>query len=117
MAAVDAFSQGLAFGIAALALAVDPEMVVIGGGNVRAGEVLLKPLRRYIDEYTYSRIPTVGVSSLGNQSVSLGAVRLALDAIDEFLEEAVRGQGDRGAAGFPAPTVEAFAEIDARVES
>ena len=57
VAAVDAFSQGLAFGIAALALAVDPEMVVIGGGNVRAGETLLTPLRRYIDEFTYSRIP------------------------------------------------------------
>jgi predicted NBD/HSP70 family sugar kinase len=116
VAAVDAFSQGLAFGIAALALAVDPEMVVIGGGNIRAGETLLKPLRRYIDEYTYSRIPTVAVSSLGNQSVSLGAIRLALDAIDEFLEEAVKGQGDRAAVGFPAPTVEAFAGVDARVE-
>jgi predicted NBD/HSP70 family sugar kinase len=111
MAAVDAFSQGLAFGIAALALAVDPQMVVIGGGNVRAGETLLKPLRRYIDEYTYSRIPLVGVSSLGNQSVSLGAIRLALDAIDEFLEAAVTV-----AAGFPPPTASAFAEIDARDE-
>ena len=109
VAAVDAFSQGLAFGIAALALAVDPEMVVIGGGNVRAGETLLKPLRLYIDEYTYSRIPLVGVSSLGNQSVSLGAIRLALDAIDEFLAAAVTE-----AAGFPAPTPEAFAAIDAR---
>lgn len=111
VAAVDAFSQGLAFGIAALALAVDPQMVVIGGGNVRAGETLLKPLRRYIDEYTYSRIPTVGVSSLGNQSVSLGAIRLALDAIDEFLETAVTV-----APAFPAPTASAFAEIDAREE-
>lgn len=111
MAAVDAFSQGLAFGIAALALAVDPQMVVIGGGNVRAGETLLKPLRRYIDEYTYSRIPMVGVSSLGNQSVSLGAIRLALDAIDEFLEAAVTV-----AAGFPPPTASAFAGIDARDE-
>ena len=111
LAAVDAFSQGLAFGIAALALAVDPRMVVIGGGNVRAGETLLKPLRRYIDEYTYSRIPTVSVSSLGNQSVSLGAIRLALDAIDEFLQKAVST-----AAGFPAPTASAFAGIDAREE-
>jgi predicted NBD/HSP70 family sugar kinase len=110
-AAVEAFSQGLAFGIAALALAVDPQLVVIGGGNVRAGETLLKPLRRYIDEYTYSRIPMVGVSSLGNQSVSLGAIRLALDAIDEFLEAAVTT-----AAGFPPPTAEAFSAIDARQE-
>jgi predicted NBD/HSP70 family sugar kinase len=111
VAAVDAFSQGLAFGVAALALAVDPEMVVIGGGNVRAGETLLKPLRRYIDEFTFSRIPTVSVSSLGNQSVSLGAIRLALDAIDEFLEAAVST-----AAGFPPPTAAAFAAIDARDE-
>jgi predicted NBD/HSP70 family sugar kinase len=111
LAAVDAFSQALAFGIAALALAVDPQMVVLGGGNVRAGDTLLIPLRRYIDEFTYSRIPTVGVSSLGNQSVSLGAVRLALDAIDELLEVAVTA-----AAGFPPPTVAAFSDIDMRDE-
>jgi len=111
VAAVDAFSQRLAFGIAALALAVDPEMVVIGGGNVRAGDTLLKPLRRYIDEYTYSRIPSIGVSQLGNQSVSLGAIRLALDAIDEFLAAAVNT-----AAGFPAPRASAFAGIDSRAE-
>lgn len=110
LAAVDAFSQALAFGIAALALAVDPQMVVIGGGNVRAGDTLLVPLRRYIDEFTYSRIPTVGISSLGNQSVSLGAVRLAMDAVDEFLETAVSA-----AAGFPPPTVAAFADLDGRV--
>ncbi|WP_194914433.1 ROK family transcriptional regulator [Catenulispora rubra] len=109
LAAVDAFSQGLAFGIAALALAVDPQMVVIGGGNVRAGDTLLIPLQRYIAEFTYSRIPTVGVSTLGNQSVSLGAVRLALDAIDEFLEVAVIA-----AAGFPPPTVATFAGLDVR---
>ncbi|WP_194894184.1 ROK family protein [Catenulispora pinisilvae] len=111
VAAVDAFSQGLAFGIAALALAVDPRMVVVGGGNIRAGETLLKPLRRYIDEFTYSRIPAVEVSSLCNQSVSLGAIRLALDAIDEFLESAVST-----AAGFPPPQAAAFSAIDAGAE-
>lgn len=107
IAAVDAFSKGLAFGIAALALALDPEMVVIGGGNVRAGETLLTPLRRYVDEYTYSRIPSIAVSSLGNQSVSLGAIRLALDAIDEFLQTAVDV-----ATSFPAPHAAAFSTID-----
>ncbi|MEZ0106117.1 putative NBD/HSP70 family sugar kinase [Catenulispora sp. EB89] len=109
LAAVDAFSQGLAFGIAALALAVDPQLVVIGGGNVLAGDTLLIPLQRYVDEFTYSRGPTLGVSSLGNQSVSLGGVRLALDAVDEVLEAAVTA-----AAGFPPPTVAAFAAIDVR---
>jgi predicted NBD/HSP70 family sugar kinase len=106
VAAVEAFSQGLATGIAALALAVDPEMVVIGGGNARAGEALLRPLQRYIDEYTYSRIPPIRVSSLGNQSVTLGAIRLALDAIDEFLEAAVNTAG-----GFPPPQAAEFAGI------
>jgi hypothetical protein len=81
-------------------------MVVIGGGTIRAGETLLKPLRRYIDEYTHKRFPTIGVSSLGNLSVSLGAIRLALDAIDEFLEAAVNT-----AAGFPPPSASAFSAI------
>lgn len=111
IAAVDAFSQGLAFGIAALALALDPEMVVIGGGNVRAGETLLTPLRRYVDEYTYSRIPSIEVSSLGNQSVVLGAIRFAIDAIDEFIAASVDA-----ASPFPAPHASEFAEIDARTQ-
>ncbi|NUR28483.1 MAG: ROK family protein [Catenulispora sp.] len=108
-AAVDAFSQRLAFGIAALALALDPELVVIGGGNVRAGDTLLKPLRRYIDEYTHKRFPTIGVSSLGGLSVSLGAIRLALDTLDELLEAAVNT-----AAAFPPPSASVFSVIDAR---
>jgi predicted NBD/HSP70 family sugar kinase len=107
VAAVDAFSRGLAFGIAALALALDPEMVVIGGGNVRAGNVLLAPLRRYVDDYTYSRIPSIEISSLGNHSVSLGAVRLAMSAIDGFLEASVDA-----ATSFPVPTPAAFSNID-----
>ncbi|MEZ0112023.1 putative NBD/HSP70 family sugar kinase [Catenulispora sp. EB89] len=110
VAAVDAFSQGLAFGIAALALALDPEVVVIGGGIVRAGETLLTPLRRYVNDYTYTRISTIHVSSLGNQSVSLGAVRYALDAIDAFLERTVEVS-----ASFPAPEAATFSDIDAPV--
>jgi predicted NBD/HSP70 family sugar kinase len=110
VAAVDAFSQGLAFGIAALALALDPEVVVIGGGIVRAGETLLTPLRRHVNDYTYARISTVQVSSLGNQSVSLGAVRFALDAIDAFLERTVEVS-----SSFPAPEAATFSDIDVPV--
>jgi predicted NBD/HSP70 family sugar kinase len=112
IAAVDTFSRGLAFGIAALALALDPEMVVIGGGNIRAGEVLLTPLRRYVDHFTYSRIPSIEISVLGNQSVSVGAIRFALDAIDEFLEASVDA-----AASFPAPSAAAFSNIDMSIHA
>lgn len=107
VAAVDAFSQGLAFGIAALALALDPAVVVIGGGIVNAGETLLTPLQRHVSHYTYDRISTIHVSSLGNQSVSLGAVRFALDAIDAFLERTVEDSST-----FPRPEAATFAAID-----
>jgi predicted NBD/HSP70 family sugar kinase len=105
-AAVDSFSRGLASGIAALALALDPELIVIGGGNVRAGDVLMTPLRHHIDDFTFSRVPSVQVSSLGNLSVSLGAIRLALNAIDEFLESAVDTS-----RSFPLPQAATFTEL------
>lgn len=77
-AIVDTFTHDLSRGIAAMALTVDPELVVIGGGVSQAGELFLPNLRRYLDRLCI-RSPRVEISALSDESVALGAVRRALD--------------------------------------
>ncbi|WP_328808964.1 ROK family protein [Nonomuraea montanisoli] len=78
---VDHYAEGLAIGASALVLTVDPDLLVIGGGKARAGEVLLAPLRRHLAELCL-RAPEVVTSTFGEESVALGAVRLALDHVE-----------------------------------
>lgn len=85
VAIVDRFGAALAKGISALVLALDPQLVVVGGGVSRAGDTLLEPLSRHVRDLSIVRAPDVKFSSLGDHSVSLGAVRLALNEIEQFI--------------------------------
>lgn len=78
------FIDDLATGIAATILTVDPDKVIIGGGLSNAGDRLLSPLRRRLDEMCMFPI-SIETSHLGEQNVALGAVRLALEALEEHL--------------------------------
>jgi predicted NBD/HSP70 family sugar kinase len=69
----------LAQGAAILALAVDPEAVVLGGGMSR-GPLLANLFRRELATLTLFPIEVL-VSTLGAESVALGAARLALDEV------------------------------------
>jgi glucokinase len=71
-------------GIAGVATVLDPDLVVLGGGLANAGPALLHPVERAVREHTPVP-PRVALSTLGDQSVALGAVRLALDAADARL--------------------------------
>ncbi|WP_433326248.1 ROK family protein [Spirillospora sp. CA-294931] len=82
--AVDSFSRDLARGIAAMALTVDPELVVLGGGFSRAHDLLLPRLDEHLAELCV-RAPRLEASDLGDQAVALGAVRVALDAIEHHM--------------------------------
>ncbi|WP_217369637.1 ROK family protein [Nonomuraea antri] len=82
--AVEQYAHDLAEGIAALVLTMDPDLVVIGGGVSRSGDVLLEPLRRHLDPLCLEP-PELAVSSLGEKAVVLGAVRHALDHVDARL--------------------------------
>ncbi|QMU66971.1 ROK family protein [Streptacidiphilus sp. P02-A3a] len=81
---VDHFARSLARGAAALVLTVNPDLLVIGGGYSRAGEVLAAPLRTHLRELCLDP-PRVALSTLGEESVALGAVRLALDRAESEL--------------------------------
>ncbi|MFJ6752676.1 MULTISPECIES: ROK family transcriptional regulator [unclassified Streptomyces] len=78
--AVDRFIQRLVHDVAALVLALDPELVVIGGWA--AGQAgVLEPLRGELARYCL-RPPEVTLSMLGEAAVATGALRLALDHVE-----------------------------------
>jgi predicted NBD/HSP70 family sugar kinase len=80
--AVRRYVKDLALGVSALVLALDPQMVVLGGGFSRSADVLIDPLKRELDRWCI-RTPEVLMSALGDEAVVLGAVRLALDDVEE----------------------------------
>ncbi|MEW2512125.1 ROK family transcriptional regulator [Streptomyces sp. NPDC046870] len=82
-AAVERFIQRLVHDVAALVLALDPELVVIGGWAAGLDGVL-EPLRCELARYCL-RPPRVALSMLGEAAVATGALRLALDHVEEQL--------------------------------
>ncbi|MGW3351759.1 ROK family protein [Nonomuraea rubra] len=78
------FARDLAKGIGAAVLTMDPELIVLGGGLSGAGELLTKPLREELAKICLFPV-RVEPSTLGSQSVALGAVRLALNKVEHTL--------------------------------
>lgn len=81
--AVDRYLCRLVHDVAALVLAIDPELVVVGGWAAGLDGVL-EPLRNRLERYCL-RPPEVALSALGRNSVAMGALRLALDHVEERL--------------------------------
>ncbi|ARZ71395.1 ROK family protein [Streptomyces sp. HU2014] len=82
-AAVERFMRRLVHDVAALVLALDPELVVVGGWAAGLSGVL-GPLRAELARYCL-RPPQVVQSLLGEAAVATGALRLALDHVEEQL--------------------------------
>ncbi|MFG1604905.1 ROK family protein [Actinoplanes sp. NPDC049265] len=79
--AVRRYVKDLAVGAAALVLALDPQVVVFGGGFSRSADLIVDPLRQELERLCL-RMPEVRASTLGADSVALGALRLALNEVD-----------------------------------
>ncbi|QLH20041.1 ROK family protein [Streptomyces sp. Rer75] len=82
-AAVDRFIRRLVHDTAALVLALDPEVVVVGGWAAGL-DGMLGPLRDELARYCL-RPPQVAQSLLGEAAVTTGALRLALDHVEAEL--------------------------------
>ncbi|KAB2371021.1 ROK family protein [Actinomadura montaniterrae] len=100
--AVDRLAARMSRGVAAMALALDPEMIVVGGPLVGAGAPLVEALRRHVLPLCLSPV-RIEASRLGDEAIGLGAVRLALDRIDEDLFRVDRAPGDAGPSGGAEP--------------
>ena len=80
LSAVEAVGRKLGIGLASIANALDPELIVIGGGVIAAGELLLGPAR---EELAKRALPPIAASvrvvpsHYGAESGMLGAALLA----------------------------------------
>ncbi len=82
LAAVDRFVADVARGVTAMVLTIDPELVVLGGGFAHAADLLVPRLTAALAA-TCLHTPQVEASELGDDAVALGALRLALDTVDQ----------------------------------
>jgi predicted NBD/HSP70 family sugar kinase len=74
----------IARAIGTMALLLNPELIVIGGGVAAAGEQIAEPIRRRLPQMT-SLPPRLEVSALGDKAVTVGALRTALDSVESSL--------------------------------
>ncbi|GAA1107092.1 ROK family protein [Kitasatospora arboriphila] len=81
--AMDRFLGRLVHDVAALVLALDPQLVVVGGWAAGLDGVL-EPLRERLGRFTL-RAPEVALAALGTEVVATGALRVALDHVEEQL--------------------------------
>ena len=79
---LDHVYDDLGYFIAKVTCVVDPEMVVIGGGVSKAGQVLLDGIRPYYEKYAFHACRGIpfALASLGNDAGIYGSMKLALDA-------------------------------------
>ena len=81
LAAFNTTGQWLGAGIASLAVILDPQCVVIGGGVIDAGDILLEPTRtalvRYMPFTGKHPYPEIIAAQLGNEAGLVGVADLA----------------------------------------
>jgi predicted NBD/HSP70 family sugar kinase len=76
--AVEGEARLLAVGIAIIAPVLDPELVIVGGGVGRSGDLLLDPIERELHALSPFR-PRILLGALGEDAVLHGAVATALE--------------------------------------
>ena len=78
------FARWVSLGLANLANMLDPEVIVVGGGLVEAGDVLLDPVRRAFAEMVEAPTARADLrivgAALGNRAGAIGAGMLAAAA-------------------------------------
>jgi len=84
LAAVEETAHYLGLGIANLVSVLNPEMVVLGGGLMQAGDLFLPTIRRVMPEWAQpvsAQQARIELTQLGEDAGLLGAARLAFDSI------------------------------------
>jgi predicted NBD/HSP70 family sugar kinase len=90
--AVDTYLDDVAFGLAAVALAIDPELIVVGGGVSLAAPKVATTLRKHVAQHAKLVNPRIEISALGNRATALGGVGIAVDHAERvFLGTALEG--------------------------
>jgi len=91
---VDTVARRIALAIAAISPIVDPELVIVGGGIGRNGDLLLEPVEHELEAISPFH-PRIEASALGVDAELHGAVSMALEAAQDrlFTRSSARGGG------------------------
>jgi glucokinase len=106
---IETVARYLGLAVAGYVNVFNPELVVIGGGFGRAGEVLLEPIRRAAHESALSPqrdLVRIVPAALGVEAGLVGAGLLGFEALDA-------GLGDDRAGGSAAPGAAAASRVPA----
>ncbi|MFE4078170.1 ROK family protein [Paenarthrobacter sp. YIM B13468] len=80
---LDQVARRMARVIGSLSTMVNPELVVIAGGVAHATNALLATIGDELSAYTSTLPPRLAISSLGEEIVAIGAVKRALDYLED----------------------------------
>jgi predicted NBD/HSP70 family sugar kinase len=80
--ALDRVSHRMARAIGSISTLVNPELVVMAGGVAASAHALIPAIEKQLPDYTFTP-PRLASSTLGDGIVSLGAIRHALDYVEE----------------------------------
>lgn len=77
---VEKFAEYLGYALANFACVSDPDVIVIGGGVSRAGEVLVECVKRHYEKYAFSacKETPIRLAELGNDAGIYGSAKLIL---------------------------------------
>jgi predicted NBD/HSP70 family sugar kinase len=88
-------AERIALAVAAVVPVVDPELVILGGGIARNGDLLLGPVERELRAIS-PFLPRVEMSALGEDAELHGAVALSLQAAQDQLFTRTRSKAEGG---------------------
>lgn len=80
-AIIEEFAEYLGIALANYTVVVDPEIIVLGGGVSKAGEVLTQVVQKAFDQYAvcFCKGTPIVLAKLGNDAGIYGAARMVLD--------------------------------------
>ena len=84
LAVVDQLSFYLGLSLANLGNGLNPEKIVIGGGVSKAGDILLKPVKKHFEQFSFPTVRTstnLSIATLGNDAGVIGAAWLVKNKI------------------------------------
>ncbi|MCQ2008410.1 ROK family glucokinase [Sporolactobacillus sp. STSJ-5] len=76
----------LGFALGSIAVTINPEKIVIGGGVSHAGDTLIDPLTKYFKRFSLPRVfdaCTINLAKLGNDAGVIGAAWLCIQKIKQ----------------------------------
>jgi predicted NBD/HSP70 family sugar kinase len=92
------YARDIATGAAAVALTLDPQIVVIGGGSARWASQWLPEFSAMLNK-SVVRMPEIRVSTMGGDHVARGAVRMAMSEVERRLHGGTLLPAERPDAG------------------